>query len=415
MWFYVQRILIPYQEADAALHGRPRGNLSDLYPRWLGTQELLLHHRNPYSPEVTREIQVGYYGRALDADRAEDPKDQQGFAYPVYVAFFLAPTIFFSFAIVKSLFGWFLAVLTCATVFLWLRVLQWKPPTVILVILLVLTLGCFPTAQGIKLQQLTLVVCALIAGSAVLIACDYLVLAGILLASATVKPQVVVLLIPWILLWAGCEWRNRKRFFVGFSVTTLLLLGGGELISPGWIGQFRSALTAYRQYTGGGGSVLETLISPLAGKLLGACLVLGLVVVCWKSRHALATSSQFSCTMALVLAVTVTVIPMTAPYNQLLLLPAIYLLVRDYLFIKKNILLMTLFSVCALLIFWPWLAAAGLSLASCFVPAAAVQKAWALPLYTSLAIPPAVVVLLTPNVLALLRRSSDNQISPNLA
>src|SRR6266566_2986438 len=101
MLWYVQNLLIPYQQADAALHGRPRGNLSDLYPRWLGTRELLLHHRNPYSAEVTREIQIGYYGRPLDADRAEDPKDQQGFAYPVYVAFFLAPTSFFSFAIVK--------------------------------------------------------------------------------------------------------------------------------------------------------------------------------------------------------------------------------------------------------------------------------------------------------------------------
>src|SRR6266700_6566168 len=80
-WFYVQRILVPHQLAEAAAHGRPRGNLSDLYPRWLGARELLLHHRNPYSPEVTREIETGYYGRTLDPGRVEDPRDQQGFAY----------------------------------------------------------------------------------------------------------------------------------------------------------------------------------------------------------------------------------------------------------------------------------------------------------------------------------------------
>src|SRR5437667_2448564 len=33
MLWYVQNLLIPYQRADAAAHGRPRGNLSDLYPR----------------------------------------------------------------------------------------------------------------------------------------------------------------------------------------------------------------------------------------------------------------------------------------------------------------------------------------------------------------------------------------------
>ncbi len=60
MLFYVQGILIPYQEKDATSHNQPRGNLSDLYPRWLGARELLLHGRDPYSPEITREIQAGY-------------------------------------------------------------------------------------------------------------------------------------------------------------------------------------------------------------------------------------------------------------------------------------------------------------------------------------------------------------------
>jgi hypothetical protein len=406
MWFYVQRILIPYQQTDAVAHGRPRGNLSDLYPRWLGARELLLHHRSPYSAEVTREIQVGYYGRILDADRVEDPKDQQGFAYPVYVVFFLAPTIFFSFAVVKFVFGWFLVVLTGISVFLWLRALQWKPPAATLAILLLLTLGCFPFAQGIKLQQLTLLVCGLIAGCAVLIVGDQLLLAGILLAAATIKPQIVVLLILWLLLWVGSDWRNRKRLFLGFSLAMLALLVGAQAILPGWFGQFRSALAAYRQYTGGGGSVLETLSTPVEGKLLAALLVLGLAALCWKTRHALANSPQFSCTMALVLTVTLTVIPMTAPYNQLLLLPAIYLIVRNNNFFpRKNPLLLVLSSTCILLILWPWLAASGLSLASCALPATTVQRAWAAPLYTSLAIPPAVVALLIPNILTTLRRS----------
>jgi hypothetical protein len=93
MWCYVDYILIPHQQSQSASLGIPRGNLSDLYPRWLGSRELLLHHRDPYSPEVTREIQLGYYGRQLDPNRSNDPKDLQGFAYPVYVAFLLAPTV----------------------------------------------------------------------------------------------------------------------------------------------------------------------------------------------------------------------------------------------------------------------------------------------------------------------------------
>jgi len=76
MWLWIQRIAIPHQQVESATRGIPRGNLSDLYPRWLGARELLLHRRDPYSPDITREIQQGYYGRVLDASRPNDPKDQ---------------------------------------------------------------------------------------------------------------------------------------------------------------------------------------------------------------------------------------------------------------------------------------------------------------------------------------------------
>src|SRR5271166_3535594 len=128
MWEYTDRVLIPHQMLDAAAHGRPRGNLSDLYPRWIGARELLLHGRDPYSDVVTREIQVGYYGRTLDLSRPEDPRDQAGFAYPVYVVFSLVPTIRWPFPIVQKGFFWLLVVLTSASTLLWLRFLQWSAP-----------------------------------------------------------------------------------------------------------------------------------------------------------------------------------------------------------------------------------------------------------------------------------------------
>jgi hypothetical protein len=116
MWLYVERVMIPHQISAAVAYDSPRGSLSDLYPRWLGARELLLHHRDPYSPEVTRQIEIGYYGRALDPTRPGDPKDPQAFAYPVYVVFLIAPTIGFPFSVVQEVFRWFLLLLTAATV-----------------------------------------------------------------------------------------------------------------------------------------------------------------------------------------------------------------------------------------------------------------------------------------------------------
>lgn len=46
-----------------------------------------------------------------------------------------------------------------------------------------------------------------------------------------------------------------------------------------------------------------------------------------------------------------------------------------------------LVAITAIAVSWPWLAALLLVIALTFLPAAMVQRAWAVPLYTSLAIP----------------------------
>jgi Glycosyltransferase family 87 len=396
MWFYVRHVLVPYQRADAAIHGRPRGNLSDLYPRWLGARELLLHHRNPYSPEVTREIQTGYYGRPLDLKRMDDPKDQQGFAYPLHVVFLLAPTIGLPFPVVQTGFRWLLVILTVATVFLWLRVLRWRPGIAVTGILIVLTIGSYQAMQGIMLQQLTLVVSGLLAGCAAMLVGGNFVLAGLLLALATIKPQLALPTAAWLGLWAASDWRRRQGFLWSFGVATVILLAASEYILAGWIGQFRDAVAAYRQYTGGAGSLLDVLTTPVVGKIIAALAILAVAIAGWRFRRASHESDAFSIIMALVLAVTLVIVPTFAPYNQVLLLPAVFLIAASWrdLWLRDRLTRMA----CALgflIVFWPWLTSCGLMIASIFVPADVVQRAWAVPLYSSLGIPLVVLCLLT--------------------
>jgi hypothetical protein len=396
MWFYVQRVLVPYQRADAAVHGRPRGNLSDLYPRWLGTRELLLHHRNPYSPEVTRDIQSGYYGRPLDPDRIDDPKDQQGFAYPLHVVFLLAPTIGFPFSMVQAGFRWLLVLLTLASVFLWLRTLRWCPSNTVTAILIILVFGSYPVVQGIKLQQLTLVVSALLAGCAAALVAGNFSLAGFLLALATIKPQLALPVAGWLMLWAVSDWRRRQSFIWSFGLSTAIFLAASEFLLPGWIAQFRDAVTAYRQYTGGAGSLLDVLATPELGKVLAAVAVAAVAVTGWRLRHAPHDSAPFNTMWALVLAVTLVIVPTFAAYNQVLLLQAVFLIVSCWRTLwGRNRLTRVACGVTALVVFWPWLASCGLMFGSLFLPAGTIQRAWALPLYTSLAIPLAVLGLLT--------------------
>lgn len=401
MWFYVQRVLVPYQRADAAAHQRPRGNLSDLYPRWLGTRELLLHHRDPYSPEVTREIQTGYYGRPLDPNRAGDPrldepKDQQGFAYPLHVVFLLAPTIGLPFPQVQSGFRWLLVALTLASVLLWLQVLRWRPSATVTAILIVLIFGSYPVVQGIKLQQLTLVVSALLAGGAAALVAGYFSLAGFLLALATIKPQLALPIAGWLVLWAFSDWRRRQLFVWSFGLTTAIFLAASEYILPGWFGRFREAVAAYQQYTGGAGSLLDVLATPAPGKVIAGAAVIAVAITGWHVRRVSHDSAVFSTMLALVLAVTLAIVPTFAPYNQVLLLPAMFLIAASWKKLwTRSRLARVACAVGLLVVCWPWLASCGLMIASLFLPPSSVQRAWAAPLYTSLGIPLVVLGLLS--------------------
>ncbi len=394
MWFYVQGILIPYQKADAARYGRPRGNLSDLYPRWLGARELLLQGRDPYSRQVTREIQAGYYGRELDPTRANDPKDQMGFAYPVYVAFLLAPFLQLDFSLLRSAFTWVLAGLILASVLLWLKALGWKVSRSSKLIFLLLTIGSYPAAQGIKLQQLTIVVSALIAAAAAALAAGWLAVAGLLLAFSTVKPQLVVPLLIFLLLWVAGDWPKRWPLLASFTVTIACLVIGGELILPGWITKFISALAAYRQYTGGI-SILQELLSPVGGAIAMAGLLLLLALLAWKGRREPAGSEAFGLVLSLSLAVTLLVIPTWSPYNQVLLLPAVLVLIRKWRVMSRlGPLPRLLYLIVSALVLWPWCATLSLSV-RWFLGSSLVAQRWvALPVATVLLIPFGITALL---------------------
>jgi len=388
MWFYVQRVLIPHEKADAAAYERPRGNLSDLYPRWLGARELLLHRRNPYGNDITIEIQKGYYGRVLDPARPYDPRDRQGFAYPVYVVFLLAPFVGFPFHPVQVVFYWLLVVLTVLSVWLWLRALQWRLSMLPTAICVVLTLGTFPAVQGIKLQQLSLLVAALLAASVACVASGFLFCGGALLALATIKPQLAWPLVAWLLVWAMSDWGRRRRLVFGLGLVMALLLAGAEVILPGWWRMFAEAIAQYHRYTQNQ-SVLDQLVPwGFAGKVLAGAAVFACALFLWQLRRQPVDAGGFSRMTALVMALTVLVVPMYAPYNQVLLLPAILLLARDRTsFTSRSPATRFLYAAGAFVLAWQWIASLSLSVAYLFASPAWALGRWTWPFFATFVLP----------------------------
>jgi hypothetical protein len=395
MWFYVNNILRAHQIADAKTRQVPRGNLSDLYPRWCGARELLLHHRNPYSRDVTLEIQEGYYGRRLDPARPNDPKDQQGFAYPVYVVFLLAPLVWVPFPALLVAFYWLLTILTAISVLLWLRVLKWPLHATEVVVCVTVTLGSFAAVQGIKLQQLSLLAAALMAGAVACVAGGHLFIGGALLALATIKPQLAWALAAWLLFWAASDWQNRRRLVFGFAMVMVLLLAGAEIVLPGWVGMFTDAVGRYHEYTQNRSVLDELVLWAFAGKILAVVAAVASSSVLWRQRGVVNSAAGFGQATALVLALTVLVVPMYAPYNQVLLLPAILVLVRDRtIFFSRSRGVRLLYLSGTVTLAWQWIASLSLSAACLFVSQTWALDRWQWPFLATFALPVVVFALI---------------------
>jgi hypothetical protein len=393
MWTYANRVLIPYQISDAAAHGRPRGNLSDLYKLWVGGQELLLLGRDPYSPEVTRKIQAGYYGRALDPDRPGGQNVEQAFSYPVYVVFYLAPTIRLPFEMVRTGFYWLLLGLTLATIPLWLRVLNWSLPLWGQASLVLFTIGSLPVLQGLKLQQMTLLVAALLAIALALLAADRPIAAGIALALATVKPQLVCLLLFWLLIWTLADWRRRYRWAASFLISMAILCGASEWYLPHWVLHFWQAVREYQST--GETAVIDRLIGAPWSWILESLAVAVMTGVCWRARREAANTATYACTVALVLATTVLLVPSYGPYNQVLLIPALLALAKERRTIWRRSVANRFLSVITIgLIGWSWISSIALAGLSFTLPPETVERGWAIPFWTVLQIPLAVSALM---------------------
>jgi hypothetical protein len=235
------------------------------------------------------------------------------------------------------------------------------------------------------LQQLTLLVAPMIAAAVYLLIKNRQIASGILLGFATVKPQIAFPLAAWLMLWACARINVRWKLVAAFAVTLLTLAVAGELLLQGWIHEFYAALFAYRGYTRHL-SPLDELVTPTLGIPLAIGVVAAVAVICWQARKSLAESEPFCWTTSVVLAANLLVIPTIAPYNQLLLLPGIFLLLRTWnQGVKLNRAGRLLGWVAAGCLTWPLMTATGLTLLSFFTPA--VQRFWEIPLCTSIVIP----------------------------
>jgi hypothetical protein len=362
MLYYHQRLFVPRAlESRAARQldgGYAFGN--DFYQIWLTSREWLTHRIDPYSEQATGAIQIGLYGRRLDSRLAGDPKDQRRFPYPAFVDLLFWPATQLPFATARVVVLCILIPLTMAGIWLWMKVLRWRPNWQWTLAVFVLVLTSYPVLEGFYAGQIGLVVAFLLPAAILSLQRGRLLLSGVLLALTLIKPQVTVLAVAYLLLWSLADLRQRGRFCVGFLATAIVLVASALLVWPRWIESWMHLLAAYRGYNPPPlwNMVLGSLGVPNSVSfILSAALMIVAVALAWQERRAVPDSLEFAVTLSLLLALTtVVVLAGQAVYDHIILLPGILVIAAQPDRLSSTWIHKGVLATGAIVLFWPWFA-----------------------------------------------------------
>lgn len=301
----------------------PGGN--DLYPRWTAGCGWLERGVDPYGPDTTLEIQRGIYGR-----EALPGEDQVAFAYPIYSVLLTWPLCLandFATAHAFAMTGLMVAVILTAAGSKALSDLKVDPRRWAWIVGWIVL--AYPSMRGILLGQLAVVISLLQVAVLVAILRGRDPLAGVALALSTIKPQMALLFVPWILLWSASQRRWSVWTGFGGSLTVFALVP--MIWLPDWMPAWIAQLQAYPGYTefGSGSWILTSHLLGTPPWVEGV-LTAGLAV--WVTLEALrARTSPFRSalwTTSLVLVMTHFLSPRTATTHFGSLLVPLFLLGR---------------------------------------------------------------------------------------
>ncbi len=403
MTYYHLGIFIPRAIARHAAEGLGGGYSfgGDFYPVWLTSREALLHHRNPYSTEVTRAIQAGLFGHPLEARSAADPAAHyREFAYPAYVDVLFWPLALLSFTAVRIALAIAFGALTALSIALWLRALRVVVSPQFFAIALLLTLSSYAVLEGLFAAQPGLIVGFLLAASFAALVRDRLFLAGSLFAFTFIKPQMSVVVAAYLVLWAASRWRERRVFLIGMLGWSATLQIASLIVWPNWIADWLRVLSGYGRYSPPplityslGPRLGPHLGPPLIVVLLAAALVLG-----WRMRNVGTGSSLFALTISLLLALTsIALLPGQAVYDHVILLPGILWIAcrwREPATASRTF--RVVLSAATLVLFWQWIVVLPLLAARAFLsdPIFFARGVWLLPFHAAASVPLATCAVL---------------------
>lgn len=256
----------------------PGGN--DFTMRWLATRLLLTEGQSPYSEQTVQAVQKFMFGGPVEAGH-----DQALFTYPLYSALIFFPFALTSdYVLARTLWLTTMEVVLVIMAIASIRMVNWRLSIPLVLGTLLFVLLFYYNVRPLINGNISIIVGLFIVGALLAIRSGNDSIAGILLALSTVKPQVVVLLIPFILIWAVSQ--QRWRLITVTLVTTFILAVLSTLIVPDWLFKEIEQIRSYSSYAPvGTPAEIFSLWWPNYGNTIGiifSILAIVVVIYAWK-------------------------------------------------------------------------------------------------------------------------------------
>jgi len=301
----------------------PGGN--DFLVHWVAAQNFTYDGTSPYSEITVLDIQNLVYGRAAKVGEHELRP-----SYPLYSVFLFLPFgLIKNYFIARALWMTLLEISLLFSVFISIKVAQWKPEKLVLIAVFVFSVFWYHGLRSLINGNVVvlLLFCFILSIYAVQIKQDEL--AGILLGLTTIKPQVGFALILFLMIWGILNKRYKIIFW--FIGSTIMLIVLALFFDPNWPLQFLQEVMRYPGYNPPGtpATALGQLIPGVGNRLGVGISILSAIILIFEwflGRKSSGIEFAWVCSLTLVLGQWLNI--QTDPGNFIIMLPAVFVAFR---------------------------------------------------------------------------------------
>lgn len=288
---------------------------SDFFVSWYAVRDFWQDGRNLYDPLVNHEVDMIVYGR--------DYEHYTGFYYPPHLVFLVGLVAWLPYPVAHVLWTTAVQLFMLFGLLMMIRTVHWPPRTSQTVLFLTLVMLSIPGLQvtiwgqynTIAILSLALCYRALRQGK--------LGQAGLWAIGLTFKPQNSLLLLLFLLLWAGLR-RERWRFLLSFGGGMAALGLAITALQPDWPIEFLGALSRYIPVD----SIVDRIWNPY--QVTAVALLLASLAIFVRQAAAKADSAAFAACLSLSLSLGALIVPIGGMFHVLPLIAGLVLLLAHF-------------------------------------------------------------------------------------